>query len=302
MGCLFILFNPFIMKISVITACRNSEKFIKNTILSVLSQDYKDYEYIIVDGVSTDHTLSIIQHYEPLFQGRLHYISEPDHGLYEAMNKGVALATGEIIGLLNSDDFFAETNILSTVARTFAHDETLDALYGDVIYVDRDNIQRPVRYYSSRVFRPSLMPLGFMPAHPSFYCRKSVYDSLQLTDSNSPVPIYYDPVYRVAADFEFLLRAIYCHHFRMQYLPKVFVMMRNGGYSSKMNAHLKIDQEHHAAFKRNHVPSSYLLIPLRYLYKVSELIWGKWLIKKYFKEHDFPFPAKSSTIVDSSPS
>ena len=159
------------MKISLITITYNSEKTLADTIQSVLKQTYIDIEYILVDGASKDNTVSIIKQHEPLFEGRMKWISEPDKGLYDAMNKGIRMATGDIVGILNSDDFFTTKDILQKIASTFQQDRKLDAVYGDVHFVHPNELNKCIRYYSSKVFRRSLMKLGFMPAHPSFYIR-----------------------------------------------------------------------------------------------------------------------------------
>ena len=182
------------MKISLITITYNSGKTLADTIQSVISQTYKDIEYIIVDGASKDNTVSIIKEYEPRFHGRMKWISESDKGLYDAMNKGICIATGDVVGIINSDDFFTSDDILKQVAETFIANGGLDAVYGDVHFVNPNNLNKCVRYYSSKVFRRDLMKLGFMPAHPSFYMRRECFDKFGL----------YKTDYKIAADFEFL--------------------------------------------------------------------------------------------------
>ena len=152
------------MKISVITATWNSGVTIGQTLESVLRQGYRDVEVIVIDGQSTDNTLDIVREYEGRFEGRLRWISEPDRGLYDAMNKGIAMATGDVVGILNSDDFYTSDDVLERVAREI---EGVDAVYGDIHFVNPDDLTKCVRYYSSRSFRRWQMRLGFMPAHPS---------------------------------------------------------------------------------------------------------------------------------------
>lgn len=176
------------MKITVITSTFNSSGTLRDTFNSILRQTWQDFEYVVVDGGSTDGTVEIIREYEKRFGGRLKWISEPDKGIYDAMNKGLRMATGDVVGILNSDDFFSSNDALSTVARVI---EGVDAVYGDVHFVRPDNLQKCVRYYSSKAFRPWMMRLGFMPAHPSFYCRREVYEKYGLFDSS----------FRIAADF-----------------------------------------------------------------------------------------------------
>ena len=179
------------MKISVITATWNSAGTLCDTMESVLSQTYPDIEHIIVDGGSTDETMRLVREYEPRYGGRLRYVSEPDKGIYDAMNKGIGMATGEVIGILNSDDFYTSPDTVETLAGELERNH-VDAVYGDIHYVDDKDLDKCVRYYSSAGFRRWKMLLGFMPAHPSFYCRKEVYERFGLFSTS----------YKVAADFE----------------------------------------------------------------------------------------------------
>ena len=170
------------MKISIITVSYNSAKTIKDTIDSVLRQKYSDYEYLVVDGASKDGTVDIIREYEPKFEGRMCWASESDRGIYDAMNKGIKMATGDVVGILNSDDFFTDIDVLERVAKEFEADTALEAIYGDVHFVKDEDLTKCTRYYSSSYFRPWLLRFGFMPAHPSFYVRKDVYEKYGLYD------------------------------------------------------------------------------------------------------------------------
>lgn len=247
------------MKISVITATWNSGVTIGQTLESVLRQGYRDVEVIVIDGQSTDNTLDIVREYEGRFEGRLRWISEPDRGLYDAMNKGIAMATGDVVGILNSDDFYTSDDVLERVAREI---EGVDAVYGDIHFVNPDDLTKCVRYYSSRSFRRWQMRLGFMPAHPSFYCRRTVYTRFGLFDTD----------FRVAADFEQLLRLIYLGRIHTRYIPMDFVTMRTGGASSSgMKSHKKIICDHMLAYKKNGVRSNYVLEGMRYLNKLWEI-------------------------------
>ena len=247
------------MKISVITATFNSGKTLRDTIESVLRQTYRDIEYIIVDGASRDDTLDIIREYEPRFGGRMRWISEPDRGIYDAMNKGIGMATGAVVGLLNSDDFYTDECVLERVA---AEIMDVDAVYGDIHYVDDGDLTKCVRYYSSKGFRRWKMRMGFMPAHPSFYCRRTVYTRFGLFDTD----------FRVAADFEQLSRLIYLNRIHTRYIPMDFVTMRTGGASSSgMKSHKKIIRDHMLAYKKNGVRSNYVLEGMRYLNKLWEI-------------------------------
>lgn len=253
------------MKISIITVCRNSACFIGDAIQSVLNQTHQDFEYIIVDGQSTDSTLAIIQSYESRFQGRLKWISEADSGLYDAINKGIRMASGEIVGLLNSDDFFSSREVLARVACEFK-DSSIDAIYGDVKYVKALNTNQVVRYYSSEIFKPGLMRMGFMPAHPSFYIRRQCFDKYG----------YYSLDYRISSDFEFLLRYLYLHRIKTKYISKDFVTMRLGGISNAtVHSYISIMEEHRRALRYHRIYTNILLLSFRYLFKLKEFILFK---------------------------
>jgi glycosyltransferase involved in cell wall biosynthesis len=158
------------MKVSIITVCLNSEKTIENTIQSVLFQSYKNIEYIVIDGNSTDNTKSILGKYADFIST---VVSEPDKGLYDAMNKGLKLATGDVIGILNSDDLYKDLFVVEKVMKQF--DEEVDAVYGDIVYVDKNDITRIVRYWHSGLFKRYKMKFGWMPPHPAFFVRRNVY-------------------------------------------------------------------------------------------------------------------------------
>ena len=250
------------MKISIVTATYNSGKTVRDTFVSVLNQTYDNYELIVVDGGSKDDTLEIIRHYEPIFKGRMKWISEPDRGIYDAMNKGIAMATGDAVGFLNSDDFYSSCGILRMVASSMRN-KNIDAVYGDVHYVHDNDLGKCVRYYSSRAFHRVWMRFGFMPAHPSFYCRREVYEKYGTFDLS----------YKVAADFECLLRLIFLHRIRTMYLPLDFVTMRTGGASTQgFASHKQIMSDHQLAFKKNGVYSNVFMECLRYVYKMFEKI------------------------------
>lgn len=248
------------MKISIITATYNSAATVRDTFESVLAQIHKDIEYIVVDGASKDDTLALIKEYEPRFEGRMRWISEPDKGIYDAMNKGLAMATGEIVGILNSDDFYTSNDVLSEVARTIAM-EDVDAVYGDIHYVAENDLTRVVRYYSSAKFSRRRMLRGYMPAHPSFYARRSAY---QLAGD-------FDTSFKIGADFENLLRLIYVNRISTRYIAKDFVTMRMGGASSSgLKSYWQIMKDHMKAYRKNGVwfnPIGYIW---RYVEKVME--------------------------------
>lgn len=262
------------MKISIVTATYNYASTLEQTIQSVLQQTFPDIEYIIIDGNSTDETPQIVARYAKQFGERLIYVREADKGLYDAMNKGLRLATGDVVAILNADDFFTSNDIIERVADYMSEHKEIDAVYGDVHFVRPDDLTQCVRYYSSRPFRRGLMRLGFMPAHPSFYCRRQVYQSYG----------YFDTSYRVGADFEMLLRFIFIHRISMAYLPIDFVTMRMGGIStSGITSYRQILVDIRHALRNNGVKSSYPLLMLRYAYKISELIWSKMCFRSYGK-------------------
>ncbi|MDO4336174.1 MAG: glycosyltransferase family 2 protein [Bacteroidales bacterium] len=248
------------MKISIITATYNSAGTLRNTIESLLSQTYHDIEHIIVDGNSKDNTMDIIREFEPRYSGKLKYISEPDNGLYDAMNKGIALATGDVVGILNSDDFYSSNDILQNVADEIAN---VDAVYGDIHYVNDSDLTKIVRYYSSANFYPERMKMGFMPAHPSFYCKRENYSKYGLFDTS----------FRIAADFEQLLRLLYIKRIKTKYIARDFVTMRMGGAStSGFHSHKQIYSEHMRAYRKNGVRGNVFLEAIRYAHKIGEVL------------------------------
>lgn len=248
-----------IPKISLITVTFNSDKTLRDTINSVLKQTYTNIEYIVVDGLSKDNTMDIVREYEPQFEGRMKWISEKDKGLYDAMNKGVRMATGDVVGILNSDDFFTANDVLEKVAVGF--DEQTDAVYGDLHYVHPDDLQHSVRYYSSKIFKRNLMRMGFIPAHPTFYCRRECFDKFG----------YYKTDYKIAADFDLLLRFIYVNRIRIKYLPMDMVTMRTGGASTNgLKSRMGGMNEHLRSLRENGVKSNRFILSLRYFYKITE--------------------------------
>lgn len=248
------------MKISVITVTYNSAKTLASTFDSVLRQTYPDIEYWVIDGQSTDGTLDIIKTYEKKFGGRLHWISEPDRGIYDAMNKGIAHCTGDIVGTLNSDDYFTSDDVLQHIADHFTPD--IDAVYGDIHFIREGEPDKITRYYSSALFRPMWLRFGFMPAHPSFYLRRSLYEKHG----------GYSLDYKIAADYEMMVRLFHKHKLHACYLKKDFVTMRMGGVSTK-NVHnrMLITREDVKACRQNGLYSNIMLISVKYLYKIFEL-------------------------------
>lgn len=251
------------MTISIITVVYNGQATIRDTMESVLSQSCTDYEHWVIDGGSTDGTLDVVREYEERYQGRLHWISEKDRGLYDAMNKGIQRAQGDVIGFLNSDDFFASRDIVRTLVDVFSRQPELEGVYGDVRFVDGKNLDKTVRYYSSASFRPYKLRFGFMPAHPSFYVRRQVYEQCGL----------YAIDYLIASDYDMCVRLFHQYHIHTQYLPMLFTTMRTGGVSNNSVAHrLKITQEDVRACRRYGLYTNSLLVSFKYFTKVFEFL------------------------------
>lgn len=254
------------MKISIITVTFNSEITIRNTLESVLLQSYSNIEYILVDGASKDCTLDIVEDYIQKFNGRLNYISESDKGIYDAMNKGIKMAAGEVVGILNSDDFFTSDNVIAKVAETFESDDRIDAVYGDIHFVKDEKLNKCTRYFSSRYFRPWMLRFGFMPAHPSFYCKKSVFEKYGL----------YDLQYRTSSDFEMMVRLLWKHKIKTKYLNMDFVTMRAGGESTAgLSSKKKVNKDISRALKAHGIYSNQTLQALRYTWRIGELIYTR---------------------------
>lgn len=254
------------MKISVITVTYNSEKYLENTIKSVLDQKYKDYEYLIIDGESGDSTMDIVKRYEPLFEGRMRYVSEKDNGMYDAINKGILIASGDIVGIINSDDFFHRTDILDIVAHEFENNSSTQAIYGDVRFVHPNNLDKTVRYYSSKNWRPWRFRFGFMPAHPSFYTYKENFEKYG----------YYKYDYHIAADYELLIRHLYNNKVPSKYIPLDFMKMRTGGRSTNgLKSNLILNREIIRACKENGIWTCMPLLLCKYFIKVFELIFTR---------------------------
>lgn len=207
------------MKISIITVVWNNEKTIKDAIDSVLSQTYKNIEYIIVDGLSTDGTIEIIQSYGDKISK---FISEKDKGIYDAMNKGISLSSGDIIGILNSDDIYFDNSIIEKVVNKF-QETNVDSIFGDLYYVNQNNLNKIVRYWKSSNFIQNSFKKGWHPAHPTFFVKKEIYNKYGLFDLNM----------KVSADFELMLRFLEKNKVSTAYLPKVLVKMRVGGESNR---------------------------------------------------------------------
>ncbi len=230
------------MKISVITVAYNSAKTIADALDAVAMQTHTDIEHLVIDGASKDGTLEIVRsHANP----QIRLISELDKGIYDAMNKGLAQATGEVVGFLNSDDFYADSTVLAKIANAF-QDPAVDACYADLVYVTQDN-SRVVRYWKSKSFVSGDFAKGWCPAHPTFYVRKSVMKRLGL----------FDREFKLAADFEFIVRYLERDKIRAVYIPHVLVRMRLGGATNQSWKNIVLqNKEIFAALRKNGVPFS----------------------------------------------
>ncbi|KOP39973.1 glycosyltransferase [Flavobacterium sp. CF108] len=224
------------MKITIITVCYNRKATIEKAIQSVLSQNYPDIEYIIIDGNSKDGTQEIIESYKDRISK---YISEPDKGMYDAINKGFQLATGDVIGLMHSDDEFYDRKAISRIAARFENDNTIDGVYGDGIYVSNDKEERLIRDRIGGVFSLKRVKKGWLPLHPTVYLKKAVIDKHGL----------YNLDFKIASDTEFLLRYLYKHKINMSYIDAYIVKMRMGGMSTSLKRAFEVLYEDYKIYK-----------------------------------------------------
>jgi glycosyltransferase involved in cell wall biosynthesis len=245
------------VKVSIITVTYNSEKYLADCIASVRRQTYSNIEHIIVDGKSTDGTLKIIQKNS----GSLaHWISETDHGMYDAINKGIKMATGDIIGVLNSDDMLASADVIMDIVACF-DEKRVDSVYGDLVYVDPSNPKKVMRYWKGLSYKRSRFNYGWMPAHPTFYIRRELIEKFG----------GYENHYFTAADYEFMARYLYRHKISSCYLSKMIVKMRNGGASnSNIYRRLRANRRDYLAMKRNRIPFAFIVSILKPLIKIPQ--------------------------------
>ncbi len=258
------------MKISVITVSYNSEKTIADTLRSVATQSYKDIEHLIIDGQSTDQTLCLIEKYR---HPSLILNSDADQGIYDAMNKGISLAIGDVVGFLNSDDFYADAFVLEKIARTFK-DPSVDACFGDLVYVSQDN-RKLIRYWKSKDFFSGDFAKGWCPAHPTFYIRRSKIAEFGIFDLS----------YKYAADVEFMMR--YLEHGKLNavYIPYTLVRMRIGGVSNQSWKNIiKQNKEIFLALTKNGVQFSRVIF---FIYKLMNRLWQfvAALYRNIYKSH-----------------
>lgn len=240
----------FPLKITVITVSYNSAASIADTVRSIASQKYPNIEYLVIDGASTDGTLEFLQ---AKCEEVALLVSEPDQGIYDAMNKGVKFAKGDVIGFLNSDDFYASCDVLSRVAELFEEDALLEACYADLIYLDRETTSRSVRYWQSSEYVSGAFSIGWCPPHPTFFVRRSVYERLGVFDLN----------YSIASDVELMMRFLEVHKIRVRYERQVWVKMRLGGTTNKSLNNIWVqNQEVLRALRKHGLPAD----PLRFFF------------------------------------
>ena len=240
-----------LQKISIITVCYNSSLYIRTAIESVIIQDYSDIEYIVIDGSSTDNTISIVSEYKDRIA---HFVSEPDKGIYDAMNKGIALASGDVIGILNSDDFYPNNRVILDVVNCFRATPDVDIVLGNVDFVSAKDLSKPVRFYSSFRFSPWKLRFGFMPAHPAAFIKRTAYKKVGL----------YKLGYKIAADFDIFVRLLLHDKCRYISLNQILVRMRIGGVStSGINSYYISSKEMMLSLKENNIFTCWLFILFR---------------------------------------
>ena len=248
------------MKISIITVVFNNEKTIESAIKSILSQTYQNIEYIIIDGGSTDRTNTIIKQYA---SKTLTHISEPDNGIYDAMNKGIKMASGDVIGILNSDDLYEDDTVIQDVMDCFGKDADLDILYGDVDYVKSDDVSKVVRRWRSSHYYDKFFEHGHVPPHPALFVRTRVYKQAGLFDTS----------YKLAADYEFMFRTFKKYNFKSLYLNRLIVKMRLGGASNNSFKNiLQANKEVIRSWKKNNIKVPVMLVPVRIVKRLRQFI------------------------------
>lgn len=250
-------------KISIITATYNSAATVRDTLDCVARQTYGNVEHLIVDGLSKDNTLEIVAQFPHVAKT----VSEKDKGIYDAMNKGIRLATGDIIGILNSDDIYIDEHVLAKVAKAF--EDGADACYADLQYVAANNLNKVIRHWKAGRFNKRSFLMGWMPPHPTFFVRREVYDQVG----------YFNTSLRSAADYELLLRIFVKHRFRIVYIPEVLVKMRAGGMSNaSLKNRLRANNEDRRAWKENGLKPYFFTLYLKPLRKIFQFIQPKqWL-------------------------
>ena len=251
------------MKVTLITACYNSAATIRTCFDSVLSQQGVDLEYIIVDGGSKDGTVDLLKDYKPKFAGRMRWVSERDQGMYDAINKGIKLATGDVVGILNADDMFESPETLAHIANAFTAD--VDAVYADIRFV-KDDLKTTSRYYSAKHWAPWMLQWGKMPPHPSVYIRRGLFGRLGL----------YKLGYDIAADYELLIRYLRKAGIKTRYLNECVVRMRMGGKSTRgWKSFVTLNREIVRGNRENGYFCCFPMLLPKYLFKIFEFILPK---------------------------
>lgn len=244
------------MKVSIITATFNSAATIRDTLNSINNQSYKNIEHLIIDGQSKDDTLEIVKEFQHVSK----ILSEPDKGIYDAMNKGIKMATGEIIAILNSDDFYAHENVIQDIVNIF-QSENMQSLYGDLVYVDAKNTKKVVRNWKAGAFKKNKFIYGWMPPHPTFFVRRELYEKYG----------YFNTFLKTAADYELMLRFLYKENVSTYYHPEVITIMRAGGFSNQSIKHrLFANQEDKKAWIENNLDYRFYTRILKPLRKLSQ--------------------------------
>jgi glycosyltransferase involved in cell wall biosynthesis len=245
------------MKVTIITVTLNSEKYLEESIRSVINQDYTDVEHIIVDGKSTDGTLAIIDKYKDHIAK---WVSEKDYSMYDAINKGMKMATGDIIGTLNSDDILASPDVITRIVNAFGKEE-IDAVYGDLVYFEQDCSDRVLRKWKGGEFNSNKFRYGWMPPHPTFYFRRKLLAKCG----------YYETHFFSAADYEFMTRYLFYHKVNARYIPKQIVRMRHGGMSNGSIARrLRANRRDYLAMKKNKIPFPLVVSVLKPMIKLHQ--------------------------------
>ena len=253
------------MKISIITVTYNSAQTLQDTINSVLGQTYPDIEYIIIDGKSTDGTVDIIKKNEPKFNGKMKWISESDNGIYDAMNKGIAMTTGDVIGILNSDDIYIYDNVISDIIAVFEK-ENVDSVYANLNFVSPQDANKIVRQWKSSVYKTGSFKKGWHPPHPAFFVKKECYKKYGLFDSS----------FKISADFELMLRFIEKNGISTYFFDKFIVSMRYGGESTGSLKKIIVGNKNvMKAFKKNNIPVSLFYPISRIIPKIKNKIYYK---------------------------
>lgn len=249
------------MKISIITVTYNRGYIIKDAIEGVLRQRYHNYEYIVVDGDSTDNTVELLKEYEPKFEGRMRWISEPDNGLYDAINKGIKMATGDVVGIINSDDFFHRDDTIEIIAKAFDKGPSLECVFGDNRLIKPENPDVNYRFHCAWYFRPWMFRIGIEPPHPSFYAKKECFDKWG----------YYKTDYFISADFELMMRFMLINKAKWKYLHHTFLTFRVTGISTDSNNRKRMNKEIVRACKENGIWTCAPLVWCKYIFRIPEL-------------------------------